>query len=68
MILTKGDNNLMDDRSMYPDGQEYVSGDQIIGFVRGYVPFIGWIVIGLQRIAHLGDMAGYFMRKFNFSQ
>ena len=51
---------------MYPDGQEYLNvsaedQNQIIGFVRGYVPFVGWIVIGLQRIASMAG--GYLVRK-----
>jgi signal peptidase len=46
--LTKGDNNLIDDRTMYPDGQDYLPRSQILGFVRGYIPFMGWIVIVIQ--------------------
>lgn len=68
MILTKGDNNAVDDRVMYPDGQEYVFREQIIGFVRGYVPLLGWIVIGLQRITQPRELASDLIRKFSFSQ
>jgi signal peptidase len=48
LILTKGDNNLIDDTTLYPEGQDYLPRNQILGFVRGYIPFIGWSVIVLQ--------------------
>ncbi|KAK0737188.1 hypothetical protein B0T21DRAFT_287466 [Apiosordaria backusii] len=50
MVLTKGDNNELNDSvgMMYPNGQEYISRREIVGFVRGYVPFLGWVVILLQ--------------------
>jgi signal peptidase I len=48
LIVTKGDNNIIDDRVMYPNDQSYVYRHQIIGFVRGYMPFIGWTAIILQ--------------------
>jgi signal peptidase len=55
---------MMDDRLIYPSGQDYISRNQIIGFVRGYIPFVGWVVIGLQRITQLQDMLGFLSRNF----
>ncbi len=44
-------------RLMYPSGEDYISRNQIIGFVRGYTPFVGCIVIDLPPITHFRDMA-----------
>lgn len=56
LILTKGDNNPVDDTTMYSEGQAYLRRDEIIGFVRGYVPFLGWIVIILQDTTKLPEV------------
>jgi signal peptidase len=50
MILTKGDNNRYDDRSLYPPGRQYIHRDEVFGLVRGYIPYLGWVVIALQEI------------------
>ncbi|KAL5050524.1 hypothetical protein BDW71DRAFT_203913 [Aspergillus fruticulosus] len=62
LILTKGDNNLIDDTLMYPDSQDFLTRSQVLGFVRGYVPFIGWIVIVLQDLRRLQDVAAVLCR------
>ena len=38
-LLTKGDNNAVDDRGLYARGQLWVSRDEVIGRARGYVLF-----------------------------
>ena len=43
--LTKGDNNDRDDIPLYPPGQLYVKRQEIIGTVKGYIPYIGWVTI-----------------------
>lgn len=48
MILTKGDNSPIDDVVLYPKGQEYVRREQVVGLVRQYVPYLGWISILLK--------------------
>lgn len=48
LIVTKGDNNDEDDVSMYPLGRAFVTRDDIVGVVVGYVPYLGWIPIALQ--------------------
>jgi signal peptidase len=53
LIVTKGDNNAFDDISLYPKGREFVSRDEVLGLVRGYVPFLGWVVIALQEVGWL---------------
>lgn len=36
------------DIPLYPPGREYALREEIVGLVRGYVPFLGWMVIALQ--------------------
>ncbi|CAF9939554.1 MAG: Signal peptidase complex catalytic subunit [Heterodermia speciosa] len=43
--LTKGDNNDRDDVPLYPPGQLYVKRSEIIGTIKGYVPYAGWVTI-----------------------
>jgi signal peptidase len=51
----KGDNNPVDDTTLYPDGRGYVPRSEILGFVRGYIPLLGWIVIGIQDIRRVWE-------------
>ncbi|CAG8490523.1 6383_t:CDS:2 [Funneliformis caledonium] len=44
-ILTKGDNNQVDDRGLYNKGQLWIHREHIIGKVRGFLPYIGIITI-----------------------
>ncbi|KAJ5220668.1 Signal peptidase I [Penicillium citrinum] len=46
-ILTKGDNNPVHDRTLYPRGQSFVAREEIVGLVKGYLPFAGWFTIAL---------------------
>jgi len=50
LIVTKGDNNEFDDVPLYPPGRAFISRDGIVGLVRGYVPFLGWVLIALQEV------------------
>lgn len=52
---------------MYPDGQDYLYRHQIIGFVRAYVPFLGWIAIVLQDPARLREAVGTLFRNIGCS-
>ena len=56
-ILTKGDNNDGDDRPLYPPGQAFVSRDDVVGVVRGYIPWLGWPTIALTEAAWLKTAA-----------
>ncbi|XP_048251701.1 signal peptidase complex catalytic subunit SEC11C-like [Haliotis rufescens] len=47
-ILTKGDNNLVDDRGLYPPGKFWLGRGDIVGLVKGYVPHLGITAIILQ--------------------
>ncbi|WFD35684.1 signal peptidase I [Malassezia cuniculi] len=44
ILLTKGDNNDDDDIVLY-NGQRWLSSDDVIGRVRGYVPYLGYATI-----------------------
>ncbi|KAA8537508.1 hypothetical protein F0562_027116 [Nyssa sinensis] len=45
-ILTKGDNNLIDDsHGIYADGQLWLERSHIMGRVIGYFPYVGWATI-----------------------
>lgn len=44
-ILTKGDNNSVDDRGLYAPGQLWLERSDIVGRARGFVPYIGMITI-----------------------
>jgi len=45
LILTKGDNNQVDDRSLYPQGQFWIQTEDIIGRAKGFVPYAGMVTI-----------------------
>ncbi|KAH9232047.1 hypothetical protein K456DRAFT_1797713, partial [Colletotrichum gloeosporioides 23] len=45
LIMTKGDNNKVDDVALYPFGQTYVRQGQVVGLVRGYIPYVGRLTI-----------------------
>ncbi|KAF7590289.1 hypothetical protein BBP40_003026 [Aspergillus hancockii] len=48
LIMTKGDNNAVDDTPLYPEGQSFVYRENVVGLVRGYVPCVGWISLWLK--------------------
>ncbi|TPX71898.1 hypothetical protein SpCBS45565_g00927 [Spizellomyces sp. 'palustris'] len=47
LVLTKGDNNPVDDRGgeIYPIGKIWVERHEVVGRVRGFVPFLGLLTI-----------------------
>ncbi|KAI0390906.1 putative signal peptidase complex catalytic subunit SEC11 [Xylariaceae sp. FL0594] len=47
-FLTKGDNNHLDDVALYPGNRTTVDRSEVVGFVRGYIPFLGWTVIAFK--------------------
>jgi signal peptidase len=44
-LLTKGDNNPIDDRGLYPRGQVWIHHQDILGFITGYCPYVGYVTI-----------------------
>jgi signal peptidase len=51
-ILTKGDNNQIDDVGLY-NGVKYLKRSNIVGRVVGYVPFVGYITIAMNDFPQL---------------
>lgn len=46
LLLTKGDNNAVDDLSLYAKKQSYLNQkNDLVGTVKAYLPFIGYITI-----------------------
>lgn len=46
-VLTKGDNNNLDDRGLYNRGQHFLSKKNMMGRAHGIIPFAGMITIWL---------------------
>ncbi|MDA8532046.1 signal peptidase I [bacterium] len=44
-LLTKGDNNKVDDRGLYNTGQKWLNKEHVIGRARGYLPYVGMVTI-----------------------
>lgn len=46
LLLTKGDNNAIDDIGLYARGQNYLQKHKdIVGTVKGYLPQLGYVTI-----------------------
>jgi len=63
-LLTKGDNNLMDDRNgaLYDHGQMYIHGNtHIVGKVWGYIPFLGEITLFMNKNPQLKYVVVLFL-------
>ncbi|KAG5510797.1 hypothetical protein JKF63_07869 [Porcisia hertigi] len=48
--LTKGDNNMHDDRFLFKQGREWVEEDMIIGKTYAYIPYIGYLTIAVNEV------------------
>ncbi|KAI9365418.1 hypothetical protein DFJ73DRAFT_807675 [Zopfochytrium polystomum] len=44
-LLTKGDNNGLNDRGLYNPQQMWVSNKDVVGRVKGFLPYIGMVTI-----------------------
>ena len=44
-LLTKGDNNRVDDRGLYAASQSWINKEHVIGRAKGYLPYIGMVTI-----------------------
>lgn len=44
-LLSKGDANPVDDRGLYPDNRMWLKESEIIGKIRAYCPYLGYITI-----------------------
>jgi len=63
-LLTKGDNNPVDDRGLYPPGQLWLNERHIIGRAKGYPPttqlvLLVWLLVSFAlRILQVGQASG----------
>jgi len=60
-LLTKGDNNPVDDIGLY-NGMEWLERKHIVGKVRGFIPYVGYVTIAMNdfpqlKYALLGGLA-----------
>ncbi|XP_076249696.1 signal peptidase complex catalytic subunit SEC11 homolog C twr [Calliopsis andreniformis] len=44
-FLTKGDNNSVDDRGLYVQGQLWLTQKDVVGKARGFLPYVGLVTI-----------------------
>ncbi|KAJ7291102.1 signal peptidase complex catalytic subunit SEC11 [Mycena rebaudengoi] len=51
-LLTKGDNNYVDDIELY-QGLDYLERKHIVGKVRGFLPYIGYVTIAMNDFPQL---------------
>jgi len=52
LLLTKGDNNYVDDIELY-QGLEWLERKHIVGKVRGFMPFVGYVTIAMNDFPQL---------------
>lgn len=50
VFVTKGDNNDVDDMSLYPIGRSSVRRNEVLGFAIGYLPRMGWPALWLREV------------------
>lgn len=65
-IVTKGDNNEVDDRGLYKRGQLFLKKSNIMGRAYAFIPFVGMVTIWLNdfpwlKYALIGMMAFFVM-------
>jgi len=52
LLLTKGDNNYVDDLELY-QGLEWLERKHIVGKVRGFLPYVGYVTIAMNDFPQL---------------
>lgn len=50
-LLSKGDANPVDDRGLYPRGVMYLNRKHIVGKIRAYCPYVGYLTIKIKETA-----------------
>ncbi|XP_004447245.1 signal peptidase complex catalytic subunit SEC11C [Dasypus novemcinctus] len=67
-FLTKGDNNEVDDRGLYKEGQNWLEKKDVVGRARGFLPYVGMVTIIMNdypkfKYALLAIMGAYVLLK-----
>ncbi|CAE6971665.1 Sec11a [Symbiodinium sp. CCMP2592] len=52
-LLTKGDDNVVNDRGLYPQGQLFLTRPEIVGRVSAYLPYLGILILMLNDYLYL---------------
>ena len=69
LLLTKGDNNSIDDLELY-QGLEWLERKHIVGKVRGFLPYVGYVTIAMVRLPlarsqqHESEQSLMFLRSY----
>lgn len=63
-FLTKGDNNRVDDRGLYAEGQQWLTKEHMIGRASAFLPYVGMITIIMNEnpMVKVRLIVLYFMR------
>ena len=67
-FLTKGDNNMVDDRGLYAPGQLWLQRKDVIGRARGFVPFVGIVTILMNDYPKFKVSFGLYSNPFFFCE
>ncbi|KAI9661570.1 MAG: hypothetical protein M1821_008808 [Bathelium mastoideum] len=63
-FLTKGDNNENDDVALYPVDRHTVLRDEVLGIVRGYIPYLGWAaILPRELLRNINDLVAEHLRE-----
>jgi hypothetical protein len=60
LLLTKGDNNHIDDLELY-NGLEWLERKHVVGKVRGFLPYVGYVTIAMVRMHVLSVSFWYLL-------
>jgi len=52
-LLTKGDNNSEDDKLLYGSQMKWLKRSNVIGRVKGFLPYVGYVTIVLNDFPQL---------------
>ncbi|KAF2092353.1 hypothetical protein NA57DRAFT_50471 [Rhizodiscina lignyota] len=53
LFLTKGDNNVVNDRQLYPGQRAYLDRSDVVGIVKAHIPWLGWPAVAISEISGL---------------
>lgn len=65
-ILTKGDDNRVNDRGLYPTGKLYLDASDVVGRVVGMAPAIGYLVIPFHEYPGLFFILGFTLEALSW--
>ncbi|CAO4386580.1 unnamed protein product [Caenorhabditis nigoni] len=60
-FLTKGDNNNVHDRSLYAENQQWLKRSDVVGRVKGLIPYCGYVTILVNEVPYFKHILIGFM-------